>query len=206
MSWHNLMDIFQITFISTSFALFLPESYLPRNLSAWIDFFFRVLCLEFFRLNFISHLFPMHSLCPPVLFLFPLRWLLHPWYVLTKMSFLLCPSVSNWVSSFQAGINWLYFVNAIITCYLQQPSFKAIMRIPNFYFSVWYKQEDLSRTAIPFSILFKGTLVFINFLLRVFITFSAHAVDLWVSQSVQINVLNQILSLRLGNYLLYSNT
>lgn len=120
--------------------------------------------------------------------------------------FLLCPSVSNWVSSFQAGINWLYFVNAIITCYLQQPSFKAIMRIPNFYFSVWYKQEDLSRTAIPFSILFKGTLVFINFLLRVFITFSAHAVDLWVSQSVQINVLNQILSLRLGNYLLYSNT
>lgn len=48
------------------------------------------------------------------------------------------------------------------------------MRTPNFYFAVCYKQEDLTRTAVPFSTLFKGILVFINFLLRVFITFSAH--------------------------------
>lgn len=41
-----------------------------------------------FYFTSLSSVFPV---CPSVLFLFPLRWPLHPWYVLTKMRFYCAP-------------------------------------------------------------------------------------------------------------------
>jgi len=54
------------------------------------------------------------------------------------------------------------------------------MRTSNFYFATWYKQVDLTGTATQSSTLFKEGLVFINFLLWIFITFSVHAMVLLV--------------------------
>lgn len=67
MSWHNLMAILQITFISGNLPFFLAQV-LPATQSFCMNwfFFFRVLYLEFFRLNFISNFLPAYSLCAPL--------------------------------------------------------------------------------------------------------------------------------------------
>lgn len=90
MSWHNLMAILQITFISGNLPFFLCPSLTCHTIFLHeLIFFFQgalpwVFQVEFY-IKFLASIFPV---CPFVLFLFPLRWLLHPWYVLTKMSFI----------------------------------------------------------------------------------------------------------------------